>query len=494
MINKTKKEKLDRIYEKGINPYPNKFDIDSYSAVIKEKFKNLENGEHTKEKVSIAGRIMQNRIMGKAAFMHLLDTEGRIQLYFRQDDIGKEEYKKIKLFDIGDIIGVKGTAFKTKTGEVTIHVDSFEILTKSLAQLPEKWHGLKDQEIRYRKRYIDLISNPEVFELFKKRTDFVRNIRKFMEKKKFIEVETPVLEAVPGGADARPFITHHNTLDIDFYLRISLELHLKRLIVGGYERVFEIGKVFRNEGISTQHLQEFTLLEFYYAYIDYNELMDFTQELIQTVTKETFGTLKIKYQDKVIDFEGEWPRIDYTEIIKKKTGIDLNKEYTKEKLINAIKEKKLRVDIDENFGRGRIIDQLYKQYVRPDLFQPCFLINHPIDISPLAKKHKDNPKITQRFHLLVAGAEIVNAFSELNDPIDQRERFEEQMKLREAGDEEAQMIDEDFIEALEIGMPPTSGFGMGIDRFFSILTNQESVRDVVFFPMMKPESEDKTNN
>jgi lysyl-tRNA synthetase class 2 len=490
MINKIKKDKLDRIYEKGIDPYPNKFNVNSYSNVIKEEFKNLEKGEHTKKKFSVAGRIMQNRMMGKATFMHLLDSEGDIQLYFRQDDIGKDEYKKIKLLDIGDIIGVNGTVFKTKTGEVTIHVDSFEILTKSLAQLPEKWHGLKDREIRYRKRYIDLISNRDVFEIFKKRTEFIKNIRKFMEKENFLEVETPILEAVPGGADARPFITHHNTLDIDFYLRISLELHLKRLIVGGYEKVFEIGKVFRNEGISTQHLQEFTLFEFYCAYINYNDLMDLTERLIKSILKETFGTLKIQYQGKTLDFSGEWPRVDYTEIVKKKTGIDLSKEDTKEKLIKAIKDKKLKVDIDESFGRGRIMDQLYKQYIRPDLFQPCFLINHPIDISPLAKKHKDNPKITQRLQLLVAGAEIVNAFSELNDPIDQRKRFEEQTKLREAGDEEAQMIDKDFIEALEIGMPPTGGFGMGIDRFFSILTNQESVRDVVFFPMMKPEEKE----
>jgi len=489
MINKIKKEKLDRIYEKGIDPYPSIFNVDSDSNKIKTKFKNLEKGEHTKEKFSIAGRIMQNRPMGKICFMNLLDKEGKIQLYFRQDDIGKEEYKKLKLLDMGDIIGIKGTVFKTKTGEVTIHVDSFQILTKSLAQLPEKWHGLKDQELRYRKRYIDLISNRDVFNLFIKKTQFIKNIRKFLDQNNFMEVETPVLEAVPGGADARPFITHHNTLDIDFYLRISLELHLKRLIVGGYDRVYEIGKVFRNEGMSTQHLQEFTLLEFYAAYMDYNDLMDFTEDFFKTIIKQTFGTLKIKFQNKEINFEGKWPKIDYTKKIKEKTGIDLNKEDTKEKLVKAIKEKHLKLDIDENLGRGRIMDQLYKEYIRPHLFQPCFLINHPIDISPLAKKHKDNPKLTQRLQMVVAGAEIVNAFSELNDPIDQRARFEEQMKLREAGDEEAQMIDEDFIEALEIGLPPTGGFGMGIDRFFSILTDQDTVREVVLFPMMKPEED-----
>ena len=489
MINKIKKEKLDRIYEKGIDPYPSIFNVDSDSNKIKTKFKNLEKGEHTKEKFSIAGRIMQNRPMGKICFMNLLDKEGKIQLYFRQDDIGKEEYKKLKLLDMGDIIGIKGTVFKTKTGEVTIHVDSFQILTKSLAQLPEKWHGLKDQELRYRKRYIDLISNRDVFNLFIKKTQFIKNIRKFLDQNNFMEVETPVLEAVPGGADARPFITHHNTLDIDFYLRISLELHLKRLIVGGYDRVYEIGKVFRNEGLSTQHLQEFTSLEFYAAYMDYNELMDFTEKFLQTVIKQTFNTLKINYNNKIIDFSNKWKKVDYTEIMKKETGIDLNKEDTKEKLIKAIKEKKLKVDLDKNFGRGRIMDQLYKQCVRPKLIQPCFLINHPIDISPLAKKHKDNPKLTQRFQLLVAGSEIVNAFTELNDPIDQKERFEEQMKLRAAGDDEAQMMDQDFIEALEIGLPPTAGFGLGIERLLAIITNQPTLRDVVLFPMMKPEED-----
>jgi len=490
MINKIKKEKLDRIYEKGIDPYPSVFKVDSDSKEIKTKFKDLEKGEHTKEKFSIAGRIMQNRPMGKACFMNLLDKEGKIQLYFRQDDIGKEEYKKLKLLDIGDIIGVKGTAFKTKTGEITIHVDSFQILTKSLAQLPEKWHGLKDQEIRYRKRYIDLISNRDVFDFFITRAKFITNLRKFLDENKFLEVETPVLEQVPGGADAKPFITHHNTLDMDMFLRISLELHLKRLIVGGYDRVYEIGKVFRNEGLSTQHLQEFTSLEFYAAYMDYNELMDFTEKFLQTVIKQTFNTLKTSYSNKTIDFSTKWKKIDYTEIMKKETGIDLNKEDTKEKLISAIRKKGLKIDIDENLGRGRIMDQLYKQYVRPKLIQPCFLINHPIDISPLAKKHKDNPKLTQRFQLLVAGSEIVNAFTELNDPIDQKERFEEQMKLREAGDDEAQMMDQDFVEALEIGLPPTAGFGLGIDRLLAIITDQPTVRDVVLFPMMKPE-EDK---
>ena len=489
MINKIKKEKLDRIYEKGIDPYPSVFKVDSGSKEIKAKFKDLEKGEHTKEKVSIAGRIMQNRPMGKACFMNLLDREGKIQLYFRQDDIGKEEYKNLKLLDIGDIIGIKGTVFKTKTEEITIHVDSFQILTKSLAQLPEKWHGLKDQELRYRKRYVDLISNRDVFDFFITRAKFITNLRKFLNENKFLEVETPVLEQVPGGADAKPFITHHNTLDMDMYLRISLELHHKRLIVGGYDRVYEIGKVFRNEGLSTQHLQEFTSLEFYAAYMDYNELMDFTEKFLQTVIEQTFNNLKINYNNKIIDFSNKWKKIDYTKIMKEETGIDLNKEDTKEKLIKAVKEKHLKLDIDENLGRGRIMDQLYKQYVRPKLIQPCFLINHPIDISPLAKKHKDNPKLTQRFQLLVAGSEIVNAFTELNDPIDQKERFEEQMKLREAGDDEAQMMDKDFVEALEIGLPPTAGFGLGIDRLLAILTDQPTVRDVVLFPMMKPEED-----
>ena len=331
-----------------------------------------------------------------------------------------------------------------------------------------------------------MVSNREVFEFFLKRTEFVKNIRKFMDKNGFMEVETPVLENTTGGAEARPFITHHNTLDFDLYMRISLELHLKRLMVGGFERVYEIGKVFRNEGMSSEHLQEFTLLEFYYGYIDYEELMKFVQEMYQTTIQETFGTLKVKYGDEVLNFGGNWKKIDYVDIVKKETGIDILKEDTKEKLLKAIKSKSLSIDIEKFAGRGRVIDQLYKKYVRPKLIQPCFLINHPVVISPLAKKQEKNPELTERFQILIAGSEVGNGFSELNDPIDQRKRFEEQAALREGGDDEAQMLDENFIEALEIGMPPTSGFGVGIDRLLMILTNQPTIRDVVLFPTMKP--------
>ena len=491
MINPIKKEKLKVFQEKGINCFPTSFEVSHKGEAIKEAYKDLEKGEHTNDVVSIAGRIMQKRVMGKASFIQLQDRTGRIQCYFQRDVLGDEEYKIFKKLDYGDIIGVKGSIFKTNTGEITIKVESFKLLTKNLADLPEKWHGLKDQELRYRKRFIDLIVNREVFNMFMLRTKFVNLMRKFLVDNEFLEVETPVLEMVPGGAEAKPFITHHNTLDIDLYMRISLELHLKRLMVGGYERVFEIGKVFRNEGMSTQHLQEFTLLEFYYGYINYEQLMKFVQEMYKYVIKNAFGTLKIKYQDYELNFEGEWPKVDYVSIVKEKTGIDILKENTKEKLEKAINDNGLSIDIEPNAGRGRMIDQLYKKYVRPEIIQPTFLINHPVVISPLSKRKEDNKELTERFQILIVGSEVGNGFSELNDPIDQRKRFEEQVKLREAGDEEAQMLDENFLEALEIGMPPTSGFGVGIDRLFMILANQPSIRDVVLFPMMKPEEETK---
>lgn len=490
MINEMKLDKLNRLREQQIDPYPTKFDITAKAQEIIDKYDNkLKDEEETEDVVSVAGRIMQMRGMGKVTFMHVMDRTGRVQVYFRQDDLGKEEYNKLKLIDIGDIVGIRGYVFKTKTGEVTIHADGFMLLTKSLAVMPDKWHGVKDTEVRYRKRFIDLIANRDVFNIFVKRAELIRNMRKYLEKNDFIEVETPVFEDVPGGADARPFKTHHNALDIDLYLRISLELHLKRLMVGGYERVFEIGKVFRNEGISTQHLQEFTMLEFYFGYINYETLMKFVQEFYQSIIKDTFGTLKIRYQEHELDFSGEWPRVDFRDIVLKKTGIDILKEDTKEKLMSAIKAKGLKVDVEPGAGRGRVIDYLYKQHVRPQLIQPCFLINHPVAISPLAKRKKDNPELTERFQVLIVGAEVGNGFSELNDPIDQRKRFEEQMSLREQGDEEAQRLDENFLESLEIGMPPTAGFGVGIDRLLMILANQECIRDVVLFPTMRPEEE-----
>lgn len=488
MANEFKLDKLAKIKEAGINPYPAKFEITAYAKDIKAKYEKLEIGASVENEYSVAGRIMQYRGMGKVTFINIQDKTDIIQVFFRANDLGAEEYEKLKLFDIGDIIGVTGIIFKTKTGEITIFVKKFTLLTKSLEEMPEKWHGLTDLELRFRRRYVDLITNKNAFDLFIKRTQFIKNIRKFLDDNDFLEVETPVLEMIPGGADARPFITKHNTLDINMFLRISLELHLKRLIVGGYERVYEIGKVFRNEGMSTEHLQEFTLLELYYGYIDYNQLMDFIRKFYQTVILETFGTLEFQFGAYKLDFSGVWEKIDYVTIVEQKTGINVIEKDTKPKLVNAINKQNLQLDVEPNAGIGRIIDQLYKKYVRPEIIQPCFLVNHPVVISPLAKKHEDKPELTQRFQILIAGSEMGNGFSELNDPLDQRQRFETQMKLREAGDDEAQMLDENFLDALEIGMPPTSGFGLGIDRLFMALTNNENIREVVLFPNMKPEA------
>lgn len=480
-IRQARINKLRSIEKMGISPYPAKSER---SCVIKDILVDFDNIINLRKEISIAGRIRTIREHGGLTFMNLEDESGQIQLFFKKDDFGIEKYDFIKLLDIGDFIEAHGTLFTTKKGEKTVNVANYKIIAKSLLPLPEKWHGLSDEEIRYRKRYLDLIMNREIKQLFLTRTKFVDNIRKFFNEQGYMEVETPVLESIPGGADAQPFITHHNKLDIDLYLRISLELHLKRLIVGGFEKIYEIGRVFRNEGMSTQHLQEFTMLEFYWAYADYEQLMNFIENFYTVVIQKTFGTLSIKYHDKILDFKTPWPRIDYREIVLHESGVDIDKYPTKEDMRNICMEKGIK--IDPSAGRGRLIDQLYKKLVRPKLFQPCFLINHPLDISPLAKKKDDDKTKVQRFQVLIAGAEVGNGFSELNDPIDQRERFEAQMSLREAGDAEAQMMDEDFVEALEYGMPPTAGFGVGIDRFLAILMDQESIRDVVLFPMMRP--------
>ncbi|MEM4268243.1 MAG: lysine--tRNA ligase [Candidatus Woesearchaeota archaeon] len=481
-------ERLKKLEElkKSVEPYAYRYDLTHCARDIIEKYQQgLRSEEKTADITSIAGRVVSMRRMGKATFLHIQDFSGRIQLYFRDGET--KNYALIKLLDIGDIIGARGGVFKTRTGEVSIYVESFELLTKSLRPLPEKFHGLKDIEQRYRQRYIDLIVNQKARETFVKRIKFIKRMRKYLESKGFLEVETPVLETVPGGADAEPFVTHHNTLDTDFFLRISLELHHKRLLVGGFERIYEFGKVFRNEGMSREHLQEFTLLEFYWAYADYNDLMKFVEDFYITVMKDIFGSEKINFQEKELDFTPPWPRIDYTNIVMEKTGINLDEHPTKESLIKAIEERGLRLEIDKTIGRGRIIDQLYKAYVRPHLVQPCFLVDHPIDISPLVKKHRKKVGKVERFQVVVAGSEVGNGYSELNDPIDQKERLIAQQKLRDEGDKEAQMIDHDFINSLEIGMPPAAGFGVGIDRLFMILADCESIRDTVFFPIMRRE-------
>ncbi len=487
MINELRKarlHKLEKIRNLGIDPYPAKSER---THAIKTALDNFEKFSESGKKIVLAGRIRMIRTHGGLTFMNLHDNSGQIQLLLRRDRIGKEKYKMLKNLDIGDFIQAGGVLFTTKKGEKTLNVEEYKILTKSLLPLPEKWHGLSDREERYRKRYLDLIMNEQVKALFVKRTEFINNIREYLNSKGYMEVETPVLEDVPGGADAEPFITHHNKLDIDLYLRISLELHLKRLIVGGFEKIYEIGKVFRNEGISTQHLQEFTELEFYCAYADYEELMKFVEEFYVAVIQKTFGTLEIEYQNHILNFKTPWKRIDYREIIIKEAGVDIDEHQTKESMQKVLKDK--GIPIDPASGRGRLIDVLYKKLVRPKLIQPSFLVNHPVDISPLAKRKDDDKSKTQRFQVLIAGMEIGNGFSELNDPIDQKERFALQEKLRKAGDKEAQMMDTDFVRALEYGMPPTAGFGVGIDRFFMVLSNQKSIRDVVFFPMMRPKKD-----
>ncbi len=474
-------EKLNKIIAIGKDPYPAKT---VRTHMVNDVILNAEKFEKESIEIVVAGRLRAVRGHGGSIFANIADESGSVQVYFKKDNLAPDQWELVGLFDVGDFIETAGKIFTTKKGEKTLLVSNCKILAKSLLPLPEKWHGLQDEELRYRKRYLDLIMNQDVKNLFKKRTEFTNNIRTFLNENGYMEVETPVLEAIPGGADAEPFITHHNTLDIDLYLRISLELHLKRLLVGGFEKIYEIGKVFRNEGMSTQHLQEFTMLEFYWAYADYEDLMAFTEKFYTGIIQKTFGTLEIKYKDTVLNFKAPWPRIDYREIVLKESGVDIDLYPTKEDMQKIAKEKGIKVD--PKAGRGRLIDQLYKKLVRPKLIQPSFLINHPLDISPLAKKIDGDKTKVQRFQVLIAGAEVGNAFSELNDPIDQRERFADQAKLRVEGDPEAQMMDEDFVEALEYGMPPTAGFGVGIDRLFTILTNQESIRDVVFFPTMRP--------
>ncbi len=479
--------KLGKIKEEGIDAYPAKFEK---KVTLQKAFDSK-----LKTKVKTAGRLMTFRDMGKLCFCHIMDESRKMQIALQADKIGQEKYKWfIKNIDMGDFIGIEGEVFKTHKGEISILVSNYTLLAKALRPLPEKWHGLQDLELRLRERYLDLIMNQEVRDLFRLKTKFIQEFRKFMDKTGFLEVETPILEEIPGGAEAEPFITHHNTLDIDLFLRISLELHLKRLIVGGYEKVYEIGRVFRNEGMSPQHLQEFDDLEFYWAYADWQDLMKFLTEMYQTVIKNTFGTLKFDYQGTKLDFKGSWPKINYVELFKEKIGVDLDKEDYAQNLLEflnkndkdlAAEMKALQQKGIKNFGR--IIDGTFKHFIRKDIIQPTILYNHPVAVSPLAKIDSKHPLRTERFQILVLGAEIGNAFSELNDPLEQRKRFEEQMAMRQAGDREAQMLDEDFIRALEHGMPPTGGFGGGIERLFMYLTNQASIRNVVFFPTMKPE-------
>lgn len=477
---KIRREKLAQLQAEGKDPFEiTKCEVTHHSDEIKDNFDELEGKD-----VAIAGRLMSKRIMGKASFCNIQDRNGNIQSYVSRNDIGDEAYAAFKKFDIGDLISIKGFVFKTKTGEVSVHAKEVTLLSKSLQVLPEKFHGLKDQELRYRQRYLDLIVNPEVRDTFIKRSRIITEIRKFLDGKGFLEVETPVLQTIPGGASARPFITHHNTLDIDMYCRIALELPLKRLIVGGFERVYEIGRVFRNEGISVRHNPEFTLMELYQAYTDYNGMMDITEEMFRTVAQNVLGTTKVVYGGHELDLGKPFTRKTMVDAVKEFSGVDFDQ------VADTAEAKRIadehHVEYEERHVKGDILNLFFEEFVEKNLIQPTFIIDYPVEISPLTKRKPDKPEFTERFELFIVGREYGNAYSELNDPIDQRHRFEYQEYLREAGDDEANMIDEDFLTALEYGMPPTGGLGVGIDRFVMLLTESVSIRDVILFPTMKP--------
>ncbi|MBF0978851.1 MAG: lysine--tRNA ligase [Clostridiales bacterium] len=476
-----RKEKLKALIEAGKNPYEiTEFNRSHVTTEIFENYEELEGKE-----VAIAGRIMGKRIMGKASFAHVQDPYGKIQLYVSVNDLGEESYKAFKEDDIGDIVGVKGFVFKTKTGEISIHAKEVTLLSKSLRPLPEKFHGLKDTDLRYRQRYVDLIMNPEVKDTFIKRIQILKEIRSFLDNLGYLEVETPILNNISGGASARPFITHHNTLDIDMYLRIALELNLKRLIVGGFDRVYEMNRVFRNEGMDIKHNPEFTELELYAAYQNLDDMMNVTEKLITTVAQKVLGTLKVNFQGREIDLTPGWRKVTMTEIVKEVTGVDFNTIKTDEEAQEALKSLGIALDPIKQ-SRGDILAQIFDEKCEETIVNPTFVYEYPIENSPLAKKVKGSDTMVQRFELFIAGGEYANAFSELNDPIDQYERFLNEIRNRDKGDEEAGMMDEDYINALEIGLPPTGGMGMGIDRLVMLLTNSASIRDVLLFPTMKP--------
>ena len=478
---KVRREKLDKLKQEGKNPYQiTKFNRTHTSQEIKDNFEELEGKD-----VTVAGRIMAKRIMGKASFCHIQDSEGRIQSYVSINDLGEESYKAFKEDDIGDIVGITGFVFKTRTGEISIHAKELTLLSKSLRPLPEKFHGLKDTDLRYRQRYVDLIVNPEVKDTFIKRAEILKAIRKFMDEKGYMEVETPILTTVATGDAARPFITHHNTLNLQMYLRIAPELNLKRLIVGGFDKVFEIGKNFRNEGMDIKHNPEFTNMEFYSAYEDYNDMMSLAEELISTVAQNTLGTTTINYEGQEINLAPGWKKIAMIDAIKEITGVDFNTINTDEEAQAIAKEKGVQFEDIKN-TRGHIINEFFETFVEETLIQPTFIIDYPVEVSPLTKRKKEDPRLVERFELFIAGREYGNAYSELNDPIDQYERFLKQVEAKEKGDEEAGGMDEDFVNALEIGLPPTGGMGIGLDRLIMLLTNSPSIRDVLLFPTMKP--------
>lgn len=496
-----RREKLDQLRELNVNPYPYNYEVTHHSEEILDDPTLITDSPDQPEdatRVSIAGRVMTRRIMGKASFFNLQDSEGVIQVYIRRDDVGVEEYNKVfkKLVDIGDFVGIKGFVFKTRTGELTVHAEEFTFLGKTIRPVPTPkeveneegemvtYDAFSDKEQRYRQRYIDMVVNPEVRDVFKKRTKMVQAMRNFMNERGYLEVETPILQPVYGGAAAKPFVTHHNALDMDLYLRIANELYLKRLIVGGFDGVYEFSKDFRNEGLSRFHNPEFTQVELYVAYKDYNWMMDFMEQMIEHVAKTLHSSTKVQVGEHEIDFKRPWPRIPMYEAIENETGRDLSDKSEDE--IRAI-ARELHVETDDKMGKGKLIDEIFGEFVEPKLIQPTFITDYPIEMSPLAKKHRTKKGLVERFEAICNGKEIANAFTELNDPVDQRERFEEQARLRAGGDEEAMTVDEDFLRAIEYGMPPTAGIGIGIDRLAMIMTDSDSIRDVLFFPQMRPE-------
>ncbi len=487
-ILQVRRDKLAALREGGKDPFVvTKYDVTHHAAQVKADFVDPPEGEeHTGPQVAMAGRLMSKRGMGKASFGDLQDSSGRIQLYVRRDDVGEEAYAEYKKYDIGDIVGVKGYVFRTRMGEISVHVQEITLLSKSLLPLPEKFHGLKDQELRYRQRYVDLIMNPEVKDTFVKRSMIIREIRNFLDQRGFLEVETPMLHTIAGGAAARPFITHHNTLDMDMYLRIALELHLKRLIIGGFDKVYEIGRTFRNEGMDTRHNPEFTMMELYQAYTNLWGIMELTEELIRTVALRVLGTAKITCGGVEIDLEKPFERITMVDAIKKYAGVDFAQVHTLEEARALAKEH--HIEYEERHKKGDILNLFFEEYCEDKLVQPTFVTGHPVEISPLTKKQPDNPEYVERFELFVLGREHANAYSELNDPIDQRERFEAQAAAKAAGDDEACDVDEDFLTAMEYGMPPTGGIGIGIDRLVMLLTDSASIRDILLFPTMRPQA------
>lgn len=480
---KERRQKLAKAQAEGRDPFDvYKVNRTHTSKEIKENFEELENTT-----VTVAGRLMSKRVHGKAGFSDIQDRYGRIQLYIKINDVGEEKLKEFKSFDIGDLLSVTGMVFKTKTGEISVHIHDFELNTKSLKPLPEKWHGLKDMDLRYRQRYVDLIMNEDVRDTFLKRTQFIRHMREFLDSRDYLEVETPILSSIAGGAAAKPFVTHHNALNIDMFLRIATELYLKRLIVGGFEKVYEIGKNFRNEGVSIRHNPEFTMIELYEAYADYNDMMELTENMMAFICEKLHGTTKIIYQDTEIDFTPPWRRITMVDAVREYAGVDYNDLKTDADAQAIAKEKHLELAKNlKDCTKGDILNALFEEYAEKKMIQPTFITDYPVEISPLTKKKRGDEMFTERFEGFIYGREVCNAYSELNDPIVQKDRFLQQLRERELGDDEAYMMDDDFINALEIGMPPTGGLGIGVDRMVMFMTNSYSIRDVILFPTMKP--------